>query len=287
MNGLLAVLLPVGGPPEEPDDVDAHPPNERRADRHPTPAPAGSEPRSAATSKHGKELLASHRLPAHTPSPRTWKPLLAGLLMIIVAGGGFIYSGLYIAIPESPWVSGSEGHIYGHVNYMEDQNKTPLANATVSVGDREARTNDTGYFDLHSVGTGQQAIVIEAPGYRQLRWRTVITGGNPLEYSFVLTEVNASDPDGNGPVSKDDVGNLNTGFYGCGALMMIFTAVILLGALFCFQRMRYPLATTGAILSFSVGYFQVYVLFDLIIPYGIIFSLASVILLLFSRGEFA
>lgn len=286
MNRWLAVLLPVGGPPEGPDDGDAHPPMEKHAQRRVAPAPAGGEPRGAATSKHGKELLASHRLPAHTPPPRTWKPLLAGLLMVIVAGGGFIYSGLYIAIPESPWVSGSEGQIFGHVNYKEDQNKTPLANATVSVGAREARTNDTGYFDLKGVGTGQQVIVIEAPGYRQLRWRTIITGGNPLEYSFVLTQVNESDPDGNGPVSKDDVGNLNTGFYSCGTLIMVFTAIILLGALFCFQRKRYPLATTGAILSFSVGYFQVYFLFGLIIPYGIIFSLASVILLLFSRGEF-
>ncbi len=240
-----------------------------------TVPPAG-EDRPLPTSKHGKELLASHRLPAHAPPPRTWKPLLAGLLLIIVAVGGFLYSGIYIAIPESPWVSGESGQILGQVNA---KNGTALAGALVSVGDREGKTNETGHFDLKDVDTGRQVIVVEAPGYRQLRWRTVITGGNPLAYSFVLTA-------GNGTETHDDVEGLNGGFYSCGALMMIFTSIILVGALFCFQRKRYPLATTGAILSFSVGYFQVFFLLGIIIPFGIIFSLASVILLLFSRGEF-
>jgi hypothetical protein len=239
-------------------------------------APPGGEERPLSTSKHGKELLASHRLPAHEPPPRTWKPLLAGLLLMIVAAGGFVFSGVYLAIPESAWVSGGTGEIFGQV---KGGNETLLAGALVSVGSREGRTNETGHFELKDVATGRQVIVVEAPGYRQLRWRTVITGGNPLGYSFVLTA-------GNGTESHDDVGGLDGGFYSCGALMMIFTSIILVGALFCVQRKRYPLATTGAILSFSVGYFQVFYLFGLVIPFGIIFSLASVILLLFSRGEF-
>lgn len=237
----------------------------------------GGEDRPPATSKHGKELLASHRLPVHTPPPRTWKPMLAGILMVIVAVGGFIFSGLYIAIPESPWISGQQGEIFGHV---KGENDTPLGGAVVSVGDRQGQTNETGYFSLENVATGRQVIVIEAPGYKQLRWRTLITGGNPLGYSFLLAM-------GNGTETHDDVGELNGGFYSCGTLMLIFTSIILLGALFCFQRKRYPVATTGAILSFSVGYFQVFFLFGLIIPIGIIFSLASVVLLLFSRGEFS
>lgn len=237
----------------------------------------GAEERQPSASKHGKELLASHSLPAHAPPPRTWKPMLAGVLMVIVAAGGFIFSGLYIAVPESPWVTGQQGDIFGHVKGAND---TPLAGATVSVGDREGQTNGSGYFHLKDVATGQQVIVIEAPGHKQLRWKTIITGGNPLGYSFLLSE-------GNGTESHDDVGELSGGFYSCGTLMLIFTSIILLGALFCFQRRRYPVATTGAILSFSVGYFQVFFLFGLIIPMGIIFSLASVILLLFSRGEFS
>lgn len=239
--------------------------------------PSGREDRPLSNSKHGKELLASHRLPAHAPIPRTWKPLLAGVFLVVVAAGGFIYSGLYIAIPESPWVSGEQGEIFGHV---KGGNDTALSGAVVSVGDRAGRTNGTGYFLLKNVGTGHQTIVIEAQGYKQLRWKTLITGGNPLGYSFVLTPGNGTEP-------RDDVDSLSGGFYSCGTLMLLFTSIILAGALFCFQRKRYPVATTGAILSFSVGYFQVFFLFGLIIPIGIIFSLASVILLLFSRGEFS
>lgn len=248
-----------------------------------TGPPGGEEGRPLSSSKHGKELMASHRLPAHSPPPRTWKPLLAGLLLVIVAAGGFAFSGVYIAIPESPWVSGGPGEIFGQVKGAND---TLLAGATVSVGDREARTNGTGHFRLADVDTGRQVIVLDAPGYRQLRYRTVITGGNPLPYSFVLKQADPDNPDRNGPVYEDNIDDLNTGFYSCGALMVIFTSIILVGALFCFRRKRYPLATTGAILSFSVGYFQVFFLFGIVIPFGIIFSLASVILLLFSRGEF-
>ena len=124
-----------------------------------------------------------------------------------------------------------------------------------------------------------KVIVVEAAGYRQLRWKTIITGGNPLGYAFVLSP-------GNGTESHDETADLSGGFYGCGTLMMIFTVVIAAGALFSFQRRRYAVATTGAILSFSVGYFQVVFLFGLVIPIGIILSIAAVILLLFSRGEF-
>lgn len=246
--------------------------------------PRGAVERPVPASGHGRELLASHRLPAHGPPPRTWKPLLAGLLLVIVAAGGFLFSGLYLAIPESPWLSGEKGEIFGQV---KGENDTLLEGATVSVGGRAGQTNETGRFHIKGVDTGRQVIVVDAPGYRQLRYSTVITGGNPLGYPFVLTKAGHQDPGGDGPVRDGNIPDLNTGFYSCGALMMIFTAIVLAGALFCFRRRRYPIATTGAILSFSVGYFQVFFLFGLIIPYGIIFSLASVILLLFSRGEFS
>jgi hypothetical protein len=229
------------------------------------------------TPGHGKELMASHELPPHAPLPRTWKPLAAGLLMLIIACGGFFFSGLYLAAPQSPWVTGDTGDIFGHV---KDRDGHSIANATVSVGDRENITNATGWFHINPVKTGRQAIVVEAPGFRQLRWVTIISGGNPLEYSFVLTA-------GNGTETHDDVGNLSGGFYSCGSLLVVFTAMTLLGSLLAFQRRSYPLATAGAILSFSVGYFQVIVYSGFVLPIGIILSLVSVILLLFSRGEFS
>lgn len=228
------------------------------------------------TTKHGKELMASHKLPPHSPPPRTWKPLAAGLLMLINAGGGFIFSGLYLAAPQSPWITGDAGEIFG---YVKEKDKDPVPNATVSVGDKDTVTNETGYFHLAPVGTGRQAIVIDAAGHRQLRWVTLISGGNPLEYSFVLSA-------GNGTEIHDDTGNQGGGFYSCGSLLMVFAAITFLGSLFALQRKKYQIATIGAIMSFSVGYFQVIVYGGIVLPVGIILSLVSVILLLFSRGEF-
>ena len=196
--------------------------------------------------------------------------------MLLNAVGGFIFSGIYIAVPGSPWVTGQTADILGHV---KEQNGTAIPNATVSCADMDVLTNETGWFHISGVAAGRQAIVVDAAGFRQLRWMALINGGNTFAYSFVLTR-------GNGTETHDDVSSSKNLFYFCGSLLVLVTAITLLGALSAFQRKRYALATIGAMISFSVGLFQGVSLGGIDLPIGIIFSLVSVILLLFSRGEF-
>jgi len=222
---------------------------------------------STVPSRHGKELMASHDMPARAPPPRTFKPLLAAVLLLGTAAGGFLLSGALVAAPLSPWVTGDTGGILGQV---KDSDDNLVANATVAVAARRVRTNETGHFDLPDVPTGRQVIVVDTAGFKQLRFITIIAGGNPMRYAFVLTP-------GNGTDTTNDVPNQANGFYTCGGLSVVFSAVTLLGGLFAAQRKRYALATTGGIVG--LGILPLF-------PLGTVICLGAIVLLLFSRSEF-
>lgn len=229
--------------------------------------PEMAEPKGTVSSRHGKELMASHTIPPKAPPPKTLKPLLAAMMLIGTAAGGFLFSGALVAAPLSPWVTGDSGGITGQVKDTKD---LVVPNATVAVGDLHVLTNETGNFEITEVGVGRQVIVVDAPGFRQLRFITLIAGGNPMKYAFVLTP-------GNGTETTNDVPNQANGFYVCGGLSVIFSAVTLLGGLFAAQRKRYALATTGGIIG--LGILPLF-------PVGTIICLGAIVLLLFSRSEF-
>jgi hypothetical protein len=222
---------------------------------------------SPAASGHGKELMASHDIPVRAPPPRTFKPLLAAVMLMGTAAGGFFFSGALVAAPLSPWVTGDSGTITGQV---KDDDDNPLANASVAVGSRLAATNGTGHFDLAGITPGRQVIVVDCPGFRQLRFITLVAGGNAVPYSFVLSP-------GNGTETTNDVPNQTNFFYTCGGLSAVFSAVTLLGGLFSAQRKRYAVAMAGGIVG--MGILPLF-------PLCTIICLGAIVLLLFSRGEF-
>ena len=222
-----------------------------------TTAPAG----------HGKELMASHRLAPKAPQPRTFKPLLAAVLLLGTAAGGFLFSGALMAAPLSPWVTGDAGALNGHV---KDKNDDPVANATVAVGSRIATTNGTGHFNLSGVPSGRQVIVVDSPGFMQLRFITLVSGGSTTPYSFVLTP-------GNGTETTNDVPNQTNFFYTCGGLSAVFSSLTLLGGLFAAQRRVYSVATAGGLVG--MGILPLF-------PLSTVICLGAVVLLLFSRSEF-
>jgi len=218
---------------------------------------------------HGKELMAEHELPPKAPPPKTFKPLLAAVLILGTAAGGFVYSGGLIAAPLSPWVTGDSSELTGHVK----DNATPshpLANATVAVGSRIATTNETGYFDISGVPSGRQVIVVDSEGYRQLRFVTLVSGGSAVPYSFVLTP-------GNETETVDDVPNWTNFFYTCGGITAVMSSFTLLGGLFAAQRKRFSVAAAGGIIGMGIVP---------LIPFSTLFCLGAIVVLLFSRSEF-
>jgi hypothetical protein len=194
----------------------------------------------------------------------TWKPVAAAAMMFITAVFGLYFSGAFMAAPLSPWVTGPSGEIQGTVK----ADNVALANVTVAAGTHTCTTNETGWFDLKGLETGRQVIIVDAAGYKQLRYSTMIGGGSPLRYSFVLKV-------GNGTDSQDDFGNQVNSFYTCGALTLIFTAFAIIGGIFSFWRKRFSLATTGALMG--MGILPAF-------PYTTILCVIALMLLLFSRS---
>jgi hypothetical protein len=218
---------------------------------------------------HGKELMAAHERVPKAPRPRTFKPLVAAVLILGTAAGGFVYAGGLIAAPLSPWVTGDSSEMTGHVK----DNATPshpLANATVAVGSRLATTNDTGYFEISGVPSGRQVIVVDSAGYRQLRFITIVSGGSVTPYSFVLTP-------GNGTRTESDVSDWVNFFYTCGGITAVMSSLALLGGLFAAQRKRFSVATAGGIIGMGIVP---------LIPFSTLFCLGAIVVLLFSRSEF-
>lgn len=215
----------------------------------------------------GKELMASHEHAPRAPPPRTFKPLLAAVLLLGTAAGGFFFSGALVAAPMSPWVTGDHSDISGQVR---DENDRPLANVTVAIDDKVAVTNDTGRFELSGVPVGRRVMVVDSPGFRQVRFITVVSGGNPVLAPFVLTP-------GNGTEVFNDVQNQHNFFYTCGGLSAVFSAMALLGGLLAAQRRKYALATAGGLVG--MGILPLF-------PLSTVICLGAVVLLLFSRSEF-
>jgi len=222
---------------------------------------------STSPSGRGKELMASHELPAKAPPPRTFKPLLAAVLLLGTSAGGFFFSGALVAAPLSPWVTGDTSEISGQV---KDNLENPLANVTVAVGDKVATTNMTGHFRISDVPTGRRVIVVDSPGFRQVRFITLVSGGNPVLAPFVLTP-------GNGTETENDVPNQTSFYYTCGGLSAVFSAVTLLGGLYAAQRRMYVVATAGGLTG--MGILPLF-------PLSTLICLGAVVILLFSRSEF-
>ncbi|MEM4728951.1 MAG: carboxypeptidase-like regulatory domain-containing protein [Thermoplasmata archaeon] len=212
-----------------------------------------------------KELMASHELPRREGAARSLKPAIAGVLLLIAASAGFVTSGRYIGAPHLPWLLGSHGELTGEI---KNESGGGIQNATVCVLELRTVSNETGYFRLSGVPTGRQEVVVEADGYKKLRFITLVYEA-PVKLSLKLKE-------GNGTEVVDEHPQQVSSLYTCGALTLVFSVVALGGAFSAMRRKRYTIALTGAMVGLALPPF----------PIATVLCLTAIALLIFSRGEF-
>lgn len=234
-------------------------------ERAPGEGPAGLG-RDRRVPGRGRELMASHELPPRPARSRSLKPIIAAALVLIASVGGLVVSVVYIAAPHSVWLLGSSGEISGVVRNSTGE---AIQGARVGVMGLETFTNETGRFSLSGAPTGRQVIVVEAQGYRQLRFITLL-GETPVSLSLVLKE-------GSGTEVVDEHPQQVNSFYTCGAITMVFSALALLGGLLALRRRSYTMALAGAMAGLAIPPF----------PVMAFLCMVAVVLLLFSRGEFS
>lgn len=222
--------------------------------------------------------------PPHMKKPRSAKPTIAGVLLLlhtiitVIAVIFLIGAGLFISDPGSGFMFfGGEdsGDITGTVTSFSDG--LPLENATVSVVGTELTTltNENGDYLIYNVPLGNQKIRVEKEGYDTIILKTFVESENmdmdmnPNKHDngknqndFVLTEGNDVIEKGSYP-PLDIIRNL---MVVCGVVLIILTIIALIGAYASFKRENFRLALAGAIAgTISLGIFAFIALFILLL----------------------
>jgi hypothetical protein len=159
-------------------------------------------------------------------------------------------------------------------------NGTPIADVNISIiGEPlSTKTDSDGNYIIYNVPSGNQKIMVEKEGYVTIIYKAFISPSQHSrdkendfsnEYDFTLQS-------GEGVVEKgsyppwDLIRGMTTV---CGVLMVVFSIVILIGAIQAFRRTGWGIAMTGAVL----GLFTVM---------GTLFALIAIFILVISKDEF-
>ena len=185
------------GPDEEPgpskDEV--IPKDEKKDEGH----IAGSEEEEEVIDKkveeeaeeYRKKIVSRPKTISFTPSTlgrrkteqasKTWKPLGAGVLLLAIAIVGLITSGnLIMTIENKPLYSPNTGSLKG---YIINKDGERLAGARVDIVGKAltAYTNADGKYEFKSIPKGECILEATFPGYRTLKFPTMILGGTQLQ----------------------------------------------------------------------------------------------------------
>jgi hypothetical protein len=125
---------------------------------------------------------------------KTWKPLAAGSFLLAIAIVGLITSSnLILTVYNQPLYSPNEGGLKG---YILNKDGERLAGARVGIiGTTLIRYTDTnGHYEFRSIPKGERVLIISYPGYRTVRFPTMILGGTQVtgigDTNLTLTKVN-------------------------------------------------------------------------------------------------
>jgi hypothetical protein len=171
-----------------------------------------------------------------------------------------------------------KGDITGTVVF---DNGTPAEGVLISIEGENfsTHTNADGKYYLYDVPTGNQKIVVEKNGYNTIVYKTFVdpsqsgrsssdhTTNSGNEHDFTLTEGNQTLDRGSYP-PWEFLSNL---LLVCGAVILVFAVITLIGGIYAIKRTHFGFALTGAILGVLTG--------------GIL-ALIALFILLISREEF-
>ena len=220
--------------------------------------------------------------PPRMKKPRSSKPTIAGVLLVIqaimsIVGVIFIIAaGMFLGNPADGFMFfGGEdtADITGSVISFDD--KLAVENATITIvgTDLTTTTNARGEYLIYNVPVDNQRIQVEKEGYNTMIRKVFIEPGDMNmqmdsnrqsddEMEFTLTEGDGIIEDGEYP-PWDLIRNL---VLVCGVALVILTILVIIGAYASFKRENFRLAIVGAIAgTISLGLFAFIALFILLL----------------------
>jgi hypothetical protein len=210
--------------------------------------------------------------------PRSRKPIIAGVFLIITFLAGVLFWGpLYLdhenfiteASTQGQWNLSFQGKIVNETGVALPNVTIALDNASTSV-----YTDTGGLFTLDDISWGYHLLHLSKTNFTTTHITIFVPPFHLWENQeeYILLQ-------GNSEINLDSqmVKDMNSYIPPLSILFLVFSVMALLGGLFSLQRKMLPLSLLGSILGiFTLGIFLI----------GSILSIVALILIIYSRYEF-
>ena len=211
--------------------------------------------------------------PAVHIKPKSMKPVIAGILLIIIFISGIAMSGVLLLSFDSLNKVSMPSEFKGKV---VDESGKALEGIQIEVAghpELNTTTDEKGYFIIKNITSGKQELHLTGEGYKSLNAEIFVLPWNITIYSekFVMKE-------GNGEIEQK---SLIIKLFEFGPLLSSIIIVLsvgaLIGGILAITRKYFVIAMIGTVIGIIAGFFTLI---------GIVLGLAALILLLISKDEF-
>lgn len=203
--------------------------------------------------------------------PRSFKPMIVGILLLIIFILGIIASTLLVFVYDFTEKANIESTFEGEV---VDIHGDPLEGVTVSVLHHPEIANVTnvkGKFSLSNITTGKQTVQFTKEGYKTLQMEVFVLPLNINIEKFVMKE-------GSGEIAeKSLLIKIFDNAHWVYIPLVIFSVIAAIGGVVALMKKYFILALLGSIFGIIAGFFTLI---------GIPLGIAALILLLLSKEEF-
>ncbi len=202
----------------------------------------------------------------------SWKPVVAGVLLIVIFLLGTVIAGALLFSLDTLTETGMASTYTGTV---VDEEGSKLAGVTVTVEDAAttATTDGSGEFTLSNISGGKHTLVFNSAGYKTLRAEVFV-----LPWDITLPTQDFTMEQGTGSTSQRGIMLVVLDLAPALAVgILALSAVALIGGILALLRKQFVFAVVGAVCGIIAGFFSI-----VGIPLGIV----ALVLLLISREEF-
>jgi DNA-directed RNA polymerase subunit RPC12/RpoP len=201
--------------------------------------------------------------------PRSYKPLIASLLLFVVVLIGFssaIYPEIYLQTPLNTLFSaGFTGSI---IMTLQNESGIPQKNLYVWIDSLPKNmTNSKGMIIINKIPLGKQQVYVSSTLNDSTDW---ISGFFlPIQSLRTVTVTNQS--------GTLQIISMPTNLMWCSGIILLLSVLCLLGFISAWKRQYYDVSIFGSIMGISIiGFYFI----------GTIFSLIALVLLALSKEEF-
>jgi len=211
--------------------------------------------------------------PAMHIKPKSMKPVIAGILLIIIFLSGIAMSGILLLSFDSLDKVNMPSEFKGRVVDSSGKALEGIKVEVVGHPELNTTTDEKGYFVIKNITSGRQKLHLTGEGYKSLTAEIFVLPWNiTISYEkFVMKE-------GSGEIEQKSL-IIKVFEFGplLSSIIIVLSIGALIGGILAITRKYFVIATIGAVIGIIAGFFTLI---------GIVLGLVALILLLISKDEF-